>query len=129
MSVYKRTWRSSDLSWAATTVIKPNKGRVLLGEGNRATGKQTTLLQAKDKTELREEHKPQLPQDILVPRDGGHAPHYLQPPPKAGLQLTAGRTQTSSWSSLTLAFSHPPPRTHGFYRPRLEGAALVRPCS
>lgn len=111
MSVYKRTWRSSDLSWAATTVVKPNKGPVLFGEGrSRATGKQTTLfkLRIKPKTELTEEHKLQLPQDILVPRDGGHAPQYLQPPPRASLQLTAGRTQTSSWSSLILAFFSPP---------------------
>lgn len=51
---------------------------MLFGEGRpKGRAKQTTPLQTKDKTELREKHKPQLPQDILVPRDGGHAPLYL----------------------------------------------------
>lgn len=67
------------------------------GEGrSRGRGKQTTPLQPKDKAMLTEQHRPQLPQDILVPRDGGHTPPSLQPPPKDGLQLTVGRTQATA---------------------------------
>ena len=66
-----------------------------LGRGRSRRGKQT-LLQPKDQATLREQSQPQLPQDILVPRDGGHVPSSFLPPPKAGPQLSVGRTQTTA---------------------------------
>lgn len=63
------------------------------GAGEEGNRRLSYNLRIKPRSESRQ---PQLPQDILVPRDGGHVPSSFLPPPKAGPQLSVGRTQTTA---------------------------------